>query len=75
MKTARSHTGHRVTIHGEDQLLASEQGVSVRLGVRVRKNDLGSRPTQRVATQRTLVDVLDGDLIHEGNGCDQAVVP
>ena len=46
MKTARSHTGHRVTIHGEDQLLASEQGVSVRLGVRVRKNDLGSRPTQ-----------------------------
>ena len=26
VKTARSHTGHRVTIHGEDQLLASEQG-------------------------------------------------
>ena len=46
VKTTRSHTGHRVTIHGEDQLLASEQGVSVRLGVRVRKNDLGSRPTQ-----------------------------
>jgi hypothetical protein len=26
VKTTRSHTGHRVTIHGEDQLLASEQG-------------------------------------------------
>jgi len=44
--TTRSRTGHRVTtIHGADQLLAPEQGVSVRLGVRVRKNDLGSRPT------------------------------
>ena len=51
MKTARSHTGHRVTIHGEDQLLASEQGVSVRLGVRVRKNDLGSRPTMSCFSQ------------------------
>ena len=76
VKTTRSRTGHRVTtIHGADQLLAPEQGVSVRLGVRVRKNDLGSRPTQRAAPQRTLVDVLDGDLIHEGNGRDQAVVP
>jgi hypothetical protein len=26
VKTTRSHTGHRVTIHGEDQLLAPEQG-------------------------------------------------
>jgi hypothetical protein len=75
VKTARSHTGHRVTIHGEDQLLASEQGVSVRLGVRVRKNDLGSHPTQRAAFPKAFVDVLDGDLIHEGNGRDQAVVP
>lgn len=76
VKTTRSRTRHRVTtIHGADQLLAPEQGVSVRLGVRVRKNDLGSRPTQRVAPQRTLVDVLDGDLIHEGNGRDQAMVP
>ena len=76
MKTTRSRTGHRVTtIHGADQLLAPEEGVSVQLGVRVRKNDLGSRPTQRAAPQCTLVDVLDGDLIHEGNGRDQAVVP
>jgi len=36
--TTRSRTGHRVTtIRGADQLLAPEQGVSVRLGVRVRK--------------------------------------
>ena len=75
LKTTRSHTGHRVTIHGEDPLLAPEQGVSVRLGVRVRKNDLGSRPTQRAAFPKAFVDVLDGDLIHEGNGRDQAVVP
>ena len=75
MKTARSHTGHRVTIHGEDQLLASEQGVSVRLGVRVRKNDLGSHPTQRAAFPKAFVDVLDGDLIHEGDGRDRGVVP
>jgi Putative PD-(D/E)XK family member, (DUF4420) len=75
VKTTRLHTGHRVTIHGEDKLLAPEQGVSVRLGVRVRKNDLGSRPTQRAAFPKAFVDVLDGDLIHEGNGRDQAVVP
>ena len=75
VSTTRSRTGHRVTtIRGADQLLAPEQGVFEQLGVRVRKNDLGSRPTQRAAPQCTLVDVLDGDLIHEGNGRDQAVV-
>ena len=76
VKTTRSRSGHPVTtIHGADQLLAPAQGVSARLGVRVRKNDLGSRPTQVAAPQRTLVDVLDGDLIHEGNGRDRAVAP
>ena len=74
--TTRSRTGHRVTtIRGADQLLAPEQGVFEQLGVRVRKNDLGSRPTQRAAPQCTLVDVLDGDLIHEGDGRDRGVVP
>ena len=32
--TTRWRTGHRVTIHGEDQLLAPEQAVSGRPGVR-----------------------------------------
>lgn len=31
VETIRSYTGHRVTIRGEDQLLAPEQGVSNRL--------------------------------------------
>jgi len=75
VKTTRPHTGHRVTMHRDDQLLAPEQRVSVRLGVRVRKNELGSRPTQRAPRPKAFVDVLDGDLIHEGNGRDQAVVP
>jgi hypothetical protein len=34
VKTTWPHTGHRVTIHGEDQLLAPEQAVSGRPGVR-----------------------------------------
>src|SRR5258705_6017867 len=43
-----------------DEQRTGEYQVSVRLGVRVWKNDLGSSPTQRAAVPKAFVDVFDG---------------
>ena len=57
---AQSDTGHRLAIHGEDQLLAPEQAVSVRLGLRVRKQP-PQRPVATSCFPKAFVDA-HGDL-------------
>jgi hypothetical protein len=57
---AQSDTGHRVAIHGEDQLPAPEQAVSVRLGLCVRKQP-PQRPVATSCFPKAFVDA-HGDL-------------
>lgn len=56
---AQSDTGHRVASH-DNQLLAPEQAVSVRLGLRVR-NQPPQRPVARSCFPKAFVDA-HGDL-------------